>query len=144
MKNMVRPSQIQGTRSKKDEKLREKSVPYFQQESGPWRITIHSNVDLVFFNNLDKYDYVGKLPEQHFSVWMFSNPGDNILFLLKFNKARISEWNITILLYRIISSTENSYSASFHSTRLLALMSTALFDFPLPARCLNTNLKKKY
>ena len=34
-------------------KLRDKSVPYFQQESGPcpldWRITIHSNVDLVFF-----------------------------------------------------------------------------------------------
>ena len=46
-------SQIQGTKSKKDEELREKSVPYFQQESGPcpldWRITIHSNVDRVFF-----------------------------------------------------------------------------------------------
>ena len=46
-------SQIQGTRSKKDGELRDKSVLYFQQESGPcpldWRITIHSNVDLVFF-----------------------------------------------------------------------------------------------
>ena len=46
-------SQIQGTRSKKDGEQRDKSVQYFQQESGPcpldWRITIHSNVDLVFF-----------------------------------------------------------------------------------------------
>ena len=86
-------SQIQGTKSKIDEELRDKSVPYFPQESGPcpldWRITIHSNVDLVFFNNLDIYDYVGKLPKQHFSVWLFSNPGDKILSLLKFNEARI-------------------------------------------------------
>ena len=45
-------SQIQRTRLKKDGELRDKSVPYFQQESGPcprdWRITIHWNVDLVF------------------------------------------------------------------------------------------------
>ena len=34
------------------------------------------------------------MPEQHFNVWLFSNPGDNILFLLEFNEARISEWNI--------------------------------------------------
>ena len=47
-----------------------------------------------FSNNLDIYDYVGKLPEQHFSVWLFSNPGDKILCVLKFNEARISEWNI--------------------------------------------------
>ena len=48
-----------------------------------------------FSNNLDINDYVGKLLEQHFSVWLFSNPGDKILFLLKFNEAMISEWNIT-------------------------------------------------
>ena len=46
-------SQIQGTRSKKDADLRDKSVPYFHKESGPcpldWRLTIHSKVDLVFF-----------------------------------------------------------------------------------------------
>ena len=47
-----------------------------------------------FSNNLDIYDYVGKLPEQYLSVWLFSNPGDKILFLLKFNEARISECNI--------------------------------------------------
>ena len=45
-------SQIQRTSSKKDGELGDKSVPYFQQESGPcpldWRITINSNVDLVF------------------------------------------------------------------------------------------------
>ena len=38
---------------RKDGELRDKSVPYFQQESGPCpldlRITINSNVDLVFF-----------------------------------------------------------------------------------------------
>ena len=55
------------------------------------RITIHSNVNLVFSNNLDLYNYIGKLPEQHFSVWLFSNPGDKIVFLL-FDVARISEW----------------------------------------------------
>ena len=27
---------------------------------------------------LDIYDYVGKLPEQYYSVWLFSNPGDEI------------------------------------------------------------------
>ena len=46
-------SQIQGTRSKKDAELMDKSVPYFQQESHPcpldWRITINLNVYLVFF-----------------------------------------------------------------------------------------------
>ena len=47
-----------------------------------------------FSNILDLYDYVGKLPEQYFSVWFLSNPGDKILFLLKFIEARISEWNI--------------------------------------------------
>ena len=47
-----------------------------------------------FSNDLDTYDYVEKLPKQHFSVWLFSNPGDQIIFLLKFNEARISEWNV--------------------------------------------------
>ena len=47
-----------------------------------------------FSNNLGIYEYVGKLPKQRFSVWLFSNPGDKILFLLKFNEARISEWNV--------------------------------------------------
>ena len=85
-------SQIQGTRSKK---MENQSVPYFQQESGPspldWRLTIHSNLDLVFSNILNIYDYVGKFPTQHFSVSLFSNEGDNILFLLTFYDARISE-----------------------------------------------------
>ena len=48
-----------------------------------------------FSNNLDTYDYVGKLPEQCFSVWLFFHPGDKILVLLKLNEARISEWNLT-------------------------------------------------
>ena len=48
----------------------------------------------AFSNKLDIYNYVGKLPEKHFSVWLFSHPGDNILFFLKFNEARILEWNL--------------------------------------------------
>jgi hypothetical protein len=51
-----------------------------------------------FSNNLDIYNNVGKLSEQHFIVWLFSNTGDKILFLLKFNEARISEWNVSNLL----------------------------------------------
>ena len=47
-----------------------------------------------FSNNLDIYDHVGKLSEQNFSVWLFFNQGDKILFLLKFHEARILEWNI--------------------------------------------------
>ena len=50
-----------------------------------------------FFDDLEIYDYVGKLPKQHFSLFLFSNPGNKILLLWKFNKARISEWNIAIL-----------------------------------------------
>ena len=42
----------QGDKVQKDGELRDKSVPYFQQESGPfsldWRMSIHLNVDLVF------------------------------------------------------------------------------------------------
>ena len=42
---------IQWTRSKKDGELQDKSVLYFQQKSGhrplDWRITIHTNADLV-------------------------------------------------------------------------------------------------
>ena len=45
----------------------------------------------IFPTILNLYEYVGKLPEQHFSVWLFFNPGDKILFLLKFYEARISE-----------------------------------------------------
>ena len=49
---------------------------------------------LYFSNNFDIFDYVGKLPEQHITVWLFSNSNlGDILFLL-FNEARISEWNV--------------------------------------------------
>ena len=49
----------------------------------PWldcRISIHSNVDLVFFQ---QFWHVGKLPEQHFSEWLLSNPGNKILFFVE-------------------------------------------------------------
>ena len=84
-------SQIQGTRSEKDGELRDKSVLYFQQQSGPCPLVLENKHTLqcwsVFFNNFDMHDYVWKL---HFSVWLFSNSGDKVLFLLKFNEVRIS------------------------------------------------------
>ena len=87
-------SPILGTRSRFLLNVWDIFVPWFSIFFGPCpldlRITIYSNVDLVCSNNLDIYDYVGKLPEQHFSVWLFSNPGDKMLFLLKFNEVRIS------------------------------------------------------
>ena len=46
-----------------------------------------------FSNNLDIYDYVGKVLAQNFSVWLFSIQGNYFLFLLQFNEARISKWN---------------------------------------------------
>ena len=74
-----------------------------------------------FSNNLDIYHYVGKLPEQHFSVWLFFNPGDTILFLLKFYEARISEWNIyktlqkdSWVLFGVAFSTSRVKKSSFH------------------------------
>ena len=55
-------------------------------------------------NNLDIFDYVAKLPEQHFTVWwFFLNQGDNILFLLKFNEASILEWNICSFLTTVLA-----------------------------------------
>ena len=42
-------------------------------------------------NNSDICGYVGKLPEQHFDVWLFSNPGDKIHILVKNNEARTSD-----------------------------------------------------
>ena len=32
-----------------------------------------------FSNSPDIYGYVEKIPEQHFNVWLLSNPGDKIL-----------------------------------------------------------------
>jgi hypothetical protein len=31
----------------------------------------------------DMYNYAGKLPKQHFNVWLFSNPGEKILILVE-------------------------------------------------------------
>ena len=45
----------------------------------------------------DDDDYVEKFSEQHFSTWLFFNPGDKIVLLLKFNEARISEGNLYII-----------------------------------------------
>ena len=42
----------------------------------------------------DIYNYVGKLPKQHFNVWLFSNPGEKILILVEIYEARVSEWNV--------------------------------------------------
>ena len=37
--------------------------------------------------------------KKHFSVLLFSIPGDKILFLLTFNEARISEWNLYFCMF---------------------------------------------
>ena len=54
-----------------------------------------TNLSRTFNTNLDLVPWIRKLPKLNFSVRLFSNPGDNIFFLLKFNEARISEWNIS-------------------------------------------------
>ena len=46
----------------------------------------------------DMYNYVGKLPKQHFNVWLFSNPGEKILILVEIFEAKVSEWNVRKLL----------------------------------------------
>ena len=38
--------------------------------------------------------YIIMLDKCQNNVWLFSNPGDNILFSLKFHEARIPEWNL--------------------------------------------------
>ena len=63
-----------------------------------------------FSNNLDIYDYVGKLPEQHISVCLFYNPGDKIFIWLKLNEARISEWNLCSKAYILFIRLSFSYS----------------------------------
>ena len=71
---------------------------------------------LYFSNNLDIHDNVGKLPKQHFSVWLFSNPGDKIIFLLKFIEARISEWNICILAALLLGVSYTMHRAKVKAT----------------------------
>ena len=92
---------IQGKRSKKDGKLSDKSVSNKHLYLVPWiwELSYIQMLIWYFSNYLDIYDYVGELPKQHFSVWLLSNPGDKILFLLKFYEARVSEWNIYNNLY---------------------------------------------
>ena len=66
-------------------------------------------------------EYVGKLPEQHFSVWLFSNPGDQILFLLKLSEARASEWNLS-------TSSSNLYQSYYpHRSRELVCPVRGIF-----------------
>ena len=88
-------SQIQRTGSKKDGELRDKSVSYFQHKSGPcplnWRITIHSNVDLVFFQQFWHIWLCGKITRTTFQ-WMVVLQSRRQNFILV--EARISEWNI--------------------------------------------------
>ena len=55
---------------------------------------------LNFSNYLDMNICVEKFSKQHFNVWLFSNPGDKFLFLLKFYEVRISEWNILFWLQK--------------------------------------------
>ena len=49
----------------------------------------------IFSTILTYMNMLENCQKQHFSVWLFFNPGDKTLFCLKFNGARISEWNIS-------------------------------------------------
>ena len=56
---------------------------------------LYTQIWIWYFPNIfDIYDYVGKLPWEHFNLWLLSNPGEIFLFFMKFNEARISEWNL--------------------------------------------------
>ena len=92
---------IQGTRSKKMENYRTNMSPTFNQDQDlvPWiggQLYIEM-LNLYFSNIPDICGYVEKLSEQHFNVWMCSNPGDNIFIAVNSNEARISEWNVFII-----------------------------------------------
>ena len=113
---MYHYSQIQGTRSKKDGKQQDKSVPYFQQESGPCpldeRITIHSNVHLVFFQQSWHIFKCWKIARPTFQCMVVLQSRRKKKFLVKINEARISAWNLskkisTVQLYRFTSSFSN-------------------------------------
>ena len=78
-----------------------------------------------FSNNLDLYDYIGKLPEQNFSVWLFFNPGDKLLFLMKFYEARISEWNIQ--KYLVLIGFMNMKRNTFRLTKRAKTNSNTFF-----------------
>ena len=69
-----------------------------------WEVWYIKILILHFTNYLDINVYVWKLFEQHFNAWMFSNPGDKILFMLNFCEVRISEWIVTlcrVTLFRV-------------------------------------------
>ena len=55
---------------------------YKNQDLFPWICEQRHNEMLVlrFSIDFDIYGYYGKLHEQHFKVWVFSYPGENILF----------------------------------------------------------------
>ena len=48
-----------------------------------WKITKQKILVQHCSNKPDIYNYVGKLPEQHFNVWVFSNLGEKILTLVE-------------------------------------------------------------
>ena len=80
-------SPIQGTRLKKDGNYVTNLSPIFNknQDVVPWIGEGQYNKMLFcnFSKNPDICGYVGKLPEQHFNVRLFSNPGDKIQILVK-------------------------------------------------------------
>ena len=90
-----------------------------------------------FSNKLDIYDYVGKLPEEHFNVWLFSNPGDSILFLLKFNEARVEHksyflWHFALWIFYDSFLTDLEKYNFFTRARIEPKLFT-------PIRCVNYN-----
>ena len=52
-------------------------VPWIGEQQYFEMLVRHFSIDF------DIYNYVGKLPKQHFNVWLFSNPGEKILILVE-------------------------------------------------------------
>ena len=75
-------SPIQGTRTKMMKTQRTNPSPTFNQDQDlvPWiGGQLYIEILNMYFSNIrDISGYVGKLPEQHFNVWMCSNPMNNI------------------------------------------------------------------
>ena len=75
--------QFRGQCPKKQENYGTNLSPTFykNQDLVPW-IGEQPNIKMLvlhFPNNPDICGHVGKFPEPHFNVWLFSNPGDKIL-----------------------------------------------------------------
>ena len=98
--SVYRSSSVMGTKSLKNGKLLDKSVPYTWKELWPcpldWRTTTHCNIGPAFFHS-PWYIW----PKQHFNVWLLSNQGNKFLVLVEIlwrqdHRVEQKQWNVEI------------------------------------------------